>query len=1083
MLIIHRAERADALATALGEVLAAPADDVFRPEIVAVPSKGVERWLAQRLSHRLGAGAHGDGVCANVLFPSSSRLLDERAAEADETYRESVERWHPERAVWPLLEVVDRCAPTEAWCRVLAVHLGLDGSGVEKGRRFAVASKLAQLFDRYGRSRPEMINAWQQGRDEQGDGEPLPDDLRWQAELWRRLRAEIGHPAPAEVLDAACARLAPGPGFSIFGPTRISAARVRILHALAADRDVHLWLHHPSPMLWQQVAERGERPGRRRAQPVAARHPLLASMSRDVRELQQSLMAAPHDDRHHPIPARPATLLGRLQDDLAHDRAPSTDLMADGSVQVHAAHGPARQVEILREVLLGLLAADPTLEPRDILVMCPDVETFAPLVAATFGMADEPGGHPAARLRVKLADRALRQTNPLLTLLARLLDLAIGRVTATQVLDLAGSASVRRRFGFDDDDVERLREWAVASGARWGLDAEHRGAYHLGHLAQGTWRTALDRILLGVTMEDDAAWVGTTVPLDDVDSGDIDLAGRLAELVARVDEAVRTFAGTHTIPEWMRLLAAATLSLGEAEQPWQTMQLRRELDEVATAAEGSDLTLGLADVASLLRGRLAGRPSRASFRTGTLTVCTLVPMRSVPHRVVCLVGMDDGVFPRRAVPDGDDVLAREPRTGERDARSEDRQLFLDAVCAAQETLVITYTGADPRTGVEVPPSVPLGELLDVLGGARDGVVVRHPLQPFDARNFTPGALRPREVFSFDPSGLAGARAAARPRHEPAPLVADPLPSPAPSPVIDLDDLVRFVQHPARGFLRQRLDIALPREEEEPSDDLPIEVKGLSEWAVGDRVLRACVGGMPTRTAARLERMRGDLPPGPLGDATLQTVGRSIDALLHASAAERAIEPRSLDVAVTLVDGRSLVGTVPGVRGDVVLSVTYSSLRPRQRLAAWVAYLAVVAATGDGRWRSVTIGRDRGDAARCQFGGVSPADAQLVLSELARLRDVGLCSPLPVALATSEAYARRRSRGMPVDPAVASAEQQWIKGFAPEREEFEHVLLYGREAPLRRLLAEPAGDDAIGGETTRFGALARRIWEPLFRAES
>ena len=235
-------------------------------------------------------------------------------------------------------------------------------------------------------------------------------------------------------------------------------------------------------------------------------------------------------------------------------------------------------------------------------------------------------------------------------------------------------------------------------------------------------------------MEEEVAWVGDTLPLDDVDSADIDLAGRFAEFVDRVDRAVRGLSATRTMPAWARLIDELVRSLGEGDHPWQEMQLRRELDELAESATNVDVDLALPDVTALLRGRLAGRPTRASFRTGTLTVCTLVPMRSVPHRVICLLGMDDGTFPRQGVADGDDVLAREPRSGERDVRSEDRQLFLDAICAAREHLVITYTGANPRTGAEMPPCVPLSELLDAIdatavapggGRAREAVVVHH----------------------------------------------------------------------------------------------------------------------------------------------------------------------------------------------------------------------------------------------------------------------------------------------------------------------------------------------------------------------
>jgi exodeoxyribonuclease V gamma subunit len=1086
VLTIHRSERSDALVAALGQVLREPGGDPFQPEIVAVPSRGVERWLAQQLSHVLGAApGQDDGVCANVLFPSYTRVLDDAVAEADEDYRSAVELWTPERAVWALIRVIDECAPRESWCSVLATHLGLDARAVgppRAGRRFAVASKLARLFDRYGRSRPAMINAWAAGRDEQGDASPLPDDLRWQAELWRRVRAEIAHPSPAELLERACGRIAAGPAFSIFGATRISPARVSVLRALSAKRDVHLWLHHPSPALW--AATKFEAPGPRWAQQPNVTNPLLASLSRDVRELQQLLNDVPHHDAYHPVAARPATLLGRLQQQLAGDEPAQGSAQPDGSLQVHAAHGPARQVEVLRETVLGLLAADPTLEPRDILIMCPDVEAYAPLVAASFGMPDEPGGHPAAKLRVKLADRSLRQTNPLLGLLSQLLTLANSRVTATQLLDLAGASPVRRAFGFDDDDIERLRDWTVKVNARWGLDADHRSAYQMRGIADGTWQQAVDRLLLGVAMEDDECWVGDTLPLDDVDSADIDLAGRFAELVDRVHETVRLFGAARGVADWAEVLKEVTLGLGEAEQPWQAMQLRNELDDVAASAADTDVHLALADVTAMLQAQLAGRPTRANFRTGSLTVCTLVPMRSVPHRVICLLGMDDGIFPRHAIADGDDVLAREPRSGERDPRSEDRQLFLDAICAAQEHLVITYTGADPRSGAEVPPCVPLGELLDALhasigGSARERVVVHHPLQPFDPRNFA--ASRP---FSFDQLALAGARATTQPRVEPPPLLSAPLPPRAAD--VALDDLVRFLQHPARGFLRQRLDISTGFDEDEPADAVTVELDGLQGWAIGERVLQSCVSGTSREVAARLERMRGELPPGPLGQRELITIGGRVDALLGASAAERRHDATAVDVAVTLPGGRVLAGTVSGVRGSTLLAVTYSTLAPKHRLTAWLRYLALVAAGHGDDTCAVTVGRERDGAKRAVLRGVSQEVAVRLLDLLVRIRDAGLREPLPMALQTSERYAARRRAGVSVANAEVTACHQWeTDRFRPERDEPEHVLVWGAHAPFDVLTAAPVtdADEQFPGETTRFGSLARLVWECLLEVET
>ncbi|MGI8678859.1 MAG: exodeoxyribonuclease V subunit gamma [Jatrophihabitans sp.] len=1106
MLLIHRSERAERLLAALGDVLAVAAGDPFAPEVVAVPSRGVERWLAQQLSHVLGA-SDSDGVCANVEFPPSTTLLDDAVAAADQPYASSVEAWSAERAVWPLMRIVDASIAGEPWAAVLAVHLGLEVGGTDlggNGRRFAVGSKLARHFVAYGHARPTMLQAWRAGHDEQGDGTPLPADLTWQAELWRRLRAELG-PSPAELLDSACAALAAAPGavglparFSIFGTTRIAPSRMQVLAALAAYRDVHLWLHHPSPALWASVAAAGAQTGRRdddHAKLIVG-NPLLVSLSRDLRELQQLLPATTHDE-HHPVPAPPDTVLGRLQHELARDLVPiepTTVDVHDRSLTVHACHGPARQIEVVREVVLALLRDDATLEPRDIVIMCPDVEAYAPLVAATFGLSDEHDSHPAARLRVRLADRSLRQTNPLLGLLSQLLDLAGARVTATQLLDLAGSVPVRARFGFSDDDIEQFREWTSAANARWGLDAAHREPYGLGGVAQGTWRLAIDRLLLGAAMEEVDQWLGEVLPLDDVDSGDIDLAGRIAEFVDRADDAVRALAQNRTVGDWARLLTDLVLSLGEPTHAWQAAQFTGELDDIAEAASDTDVRLTRADVSILLAGRLAGRPTRASFRTGTLTVCTLVPMRSVPHRVVCLVGMDDGRFPRHGVVDGDDVLARNPRTGERDVRSEDRQLFLDAVCAAQEQLVITYTGADPRTGAPVPPCVPLGELLDAVDASaqttdgrrgREHVVIRHPLQPFDTRNFLAGALGAPGPFSFDPAGLAAARAAAGARHLAPPLVAHPLAPAAREATVRLEDLVRFLQHPARAFLRQRLQISTWDADDDPVDALAVDLDNLQQWAIGDRLLQQRLAGTSAQLCREIEARRGELPPGQLGHRLLAAVGRTVESLLAACARDRAVPARSAEVSVPLDDGRRVEGTVVGLRGPSILSVTYSNLGPKQRVEAWVKYLALVATTGDTTLQAVSVGKQTDGVRRSILHGIDPAEAGGLLGDLIALREAGLRAPLPMALKTSEAYAAARRRGRDADAGVKAAESRWFDGnFPGEQVDRAHVLVWGESTTVADLMAAPASaSEALPTEATRFGALACRLWSPLTDVET
>ncbi|MBN9103326.1 MAG: exodeoxyribonuclease V subunit gamma [Pseudonocardia sp.] len=1071
---VHRAERAGPLADALGALLSEPLPDPFATEVVAVPAKGVERWLAQRLSHRLGAGAEADGICAGVAFPSPGSVLD-AAVDAAAGVDPAEDPWRPSRAVWPLLEVVDESAG-QAWCAPLGTHL----HGDRRGRRYATARRLAELFASYAAFRPEMVRGWAVGLD------GVPPDLAWQPELWRRLRARIGVPGPAERLATACEVLRSDPGvarlpsrISVFGATRLGADELAVLAALSEHRDVHLWLPHPSPALWERVANAGGVPLRRAEAGLVAAHPLLSSLGRDVRELQVRLLAAaPGLVHHHHAGPEPApTLLGRLQRDLRDDhRSPPAPIdPGDESIRVHSCHGPDRQVEVLREIVLGLLEADPTLEPRDIAVMCPDIETFAPLVSAAFGDGG-PTAHPGRQLAVRLADRALRQLNPLLDTVSRLLELAGARLTASEVLDLLASGPVRHRFRLDDDDLDRLRELATSSGVRWGLDGAHRAPYRLDGFGQNTWAAGLDRLLLGVTMSGaDHTWLGTALPLAELESGDTERIGRLAEFVDRLATVLGGLSGEQPLTAWIEALTRGLDLLTDTTptDAWQAAQARSELAEAARAAgpHASGVPLGLADVRGLLAERLRGRPSRSNFRTGALTVATMVPMRSVPHRVVCLLGLDDGTFPRAGIVDGDDVLARDPHVGERDPRSEDRQLLLDAICAAGERLVVIHSGADERTGARRPPAVPLGEVLDAIGPV-EGVVVRHPLQPFDPRNFTPG--RP---FSFDRVELAGARAAAAPKAAPPAFVVAPL-APVVADTVALDDLVSFLEHPVKGFLRQRVGLSLFAGDDEPADALPVEPNGLATWAIGDRLLRDRLAGLDLDRCRQAEWRRGELPPGALGDALLTRVLDDVEPLVAAAATVRRGEADDRDVDVTLPDGTRVAGTLGGLHEHTLLRVEFSRLAPKQRVRAWVRLLALTATTGD-PWRAVTLGRGtRFGLAMATVGPVGREPAVATLADLVELYREGLREPLPLTTQGGHAYARTRSGGGP-DDALAEAMRLWSTGAGAERADDAHVRVWGTAAPPG-VIAGPPGP--AGGEPTRFGSLALRLWSPLLISE-
>ena len=353
MLHVHRAERADHLVDALCALLADPLPDPFAREVLSVPTRGIERWLTQRLSTGLGAQpGRSDGVCANVDFPTPHRLVADAVATASDIDPDS-DPWRPERSVWPLLEVV-QANRAEPWLRELARHIA------DEQRRYPALRHLADLFDRYALHRPDMVRAWGRG---EGD--------HWQAELWRRLRAAIGTLGPAERVERACERLAADPGIvdlprrlSLFGLTRLPAGHLGVLRAIAARRDVHLFLLHPSPALWEQIDALEPRVVRRRDDPTASlpMNPLLASWGRDARELQL-VIAGDHADHHHapddaardhaarPRPGR------RPRRPRAHGSRAST--RATAASRSTRCHGRARQVEVLRDAILHLLAGRP----------------------------------------------------------------------------------------------------------------------------------------------------------------------------------------------------------------------------------------------------------------------------------------------------------------------------------------------------------------------------------------------------------------------------------------------------------------------------------------------------------------------------------------------------------------------------------------------------------------------------------------------------------------------------------------------------------------------------------------------------
>ncbi|WP_084351930.1 exodeoxyribonuclease V subunit gamma [Millisia brevis] len=1107
-LIVHHAARADVLVDALADLMAEPLADPFAPEVVAVAARGMERWLAQRLARRLGShpdagGADvADGVAANIDMPSPAELTD-RVLRGLHGIDRADDPWMPEALIWTILD--------------LLADGGAAVPRVEPGGRYTFAARVARLFASYAAQRPTVLLDWTAGRDTDGADTALPADALWQPRLWRALSSRLTVPDPATRLVTAADRLGADPTvaalpdrLSVVGATRLPTDQLTVLRALADHRDVHLWITHPSPAWWDAIGAAPGRaaggvppraslraPARRELAEVRPGHPLLGGLGRDVSDLHRRL--APLTDRdhlHEPAPhgePAPRTLLAHLQADLRADR-PATrpaDPRADGSIALHACHGRRRQVEVLREQVLHLLTADPTLELRDIVVMCPDVEAFAPHVRAVFGDitgtdalgaagVEPPHSHPGRRLSVRLADRGIGATNPWLDVLAEAFDLARDRVPVSRVLELAGALPVRTRFRFDDDDLDTIRTWMAAAGARWGIGRRQRSAFGLADIAQGTVATAMDRVALGVAAdEQDELWLGLALPLDEVGSSDIDLVGRWTEFLDRLAAVVRDLSGDYDGPGWAERLGRTLDLLTDADFAHRSDAAIARAMVAAAFGPGTGAMLSAADARALFAERLAARPTRSNFRTGELTVCTLVPMRSVPHRVIVLLGLDDEVYPRVGAIDGDDVLRAQPRVGERDPRSEDRQLLLDSIGSAVDALMIIHTGSDPITGGRRPPAVPVGALLDVLEdmvgpAVMEDIVVRHPLQPFDRRNF--GAVAPD---SHDAAALAGALAAEDVRPA-ADRYARFVLAPRTTETIGVGELMRFAAHPIAEFLAARLGVRPNSVEPDRSDELTSDLGPLDGWKIGDRIVGSLLTGRTIEDVRAAEWRRGLLPPFEFGRRALEQAAGDAVPLAAAAAADRPGEATVADIDVDLGDGRRLIGAVGGIHDGVIARASFSRLGVKQRMQGWIELLAVLA---DGRTavRGAAISgraiRGRRPVARAAL--LPPEDPIAVLRDLLDMFDAGMAQPLPVSPEAAEIYARRRESGDTPDEAFDAAERRFSDRFGGSNDEALRYCFGAVDfGSFATAMPAPPGE-----EPTAFGAYARRLWAPLLDAET
>lgn len=1041
-MIVHRSNRAERLLDALVEVVRSPAGDPFEPECVVVQGRGMERWLAMELASRLG-------VWANADFPFPRRLIARALAAAPEAGGADAGAFEPERMLWSIRAILpELCHRHPPEFESIRSYLDGDERGV---RAIQLAHRIAETFDHYAVHRPEMVLAWEGEAGASRASRALPavdDSAAWQPILWRAL---VAHHGPGHVgartrafLSAAERGALELDGFprrvSLFGISTLPPLYVRILAALARFVEVHIFSLSPSREFWALVRSRRDLLRRAKQAGMTLQeleqelhyevgHPLLASLGRLGRDFQGVLEGeAVYRDADADLYFDPGTgsMLRALQSDmLALRRRPADEPRLpfdarDESIRIHACHSPLREVEVLHDQLLAIFEADPSLEPRDVVVMTPAIETYAPAVEAVFGA----GAGGAPRIPYSLADRGPRAADELIDAFERVLDVLVGRLSANDVVDLLGVPAVRQRFEIAPEDLEELRRWIDRAAIRWGADRAHREEEGLPPISQNSWRFGLDRLLLGYALDDEDALFAGVRPCGEVEGSAADLLDSLLAVADALFRLRGRLREPRPLEEWAVELSAVleeTLAVG-SETADQARRLREGLATLAERARNADFEepVSLEVVRDELARELRRRTSARGFLTSGVCFCELVPMRTIPFRVVCLLGMSDEAFPRSERPPGFDLMARHAALGDRSLREDDRYLFLEAVLAARERLIITYVGRSIRDNRPLPPSVVVSELLEAIeetyevapADLRRRIEVVHPLQAFSPRYFDGEDER---LFGFRREACEAARALMAAPREPEPFAARPLPGPEPPAEVALEELIRFFRNPPEAFGRRILGLALEREDPALESRIPLRPQGLERWALGDLSLQGRLHGMkPEDLVARLAAA-GLLPPGSLGQVALRAIAEDVDRIAAAAATLRQGNPlRPVEIDVVVGDIRVGDLRVTGLIRDLwpagLVRVGFARAYGPGDIEAWIRHLFLNLARPPGAsLHSYLLRRPEKDhaprSALHRIDEVEPRFASACAAALLRFYTQGQRSPLPFFPKPSWKYAR------------------------------------------------------------------------------
>ena len=922
MFILHSSNKTENLVAHLTAVIEnAPLASPFEKEVFLIQSQGMERWLSQQLASHFKVWGNYQFLFPGKFFSSLAQKIDSRLN--DTTFDRDLMLWR--------IEAILRRLDSDNFLP-LKHYLSGENSSL---KRYQLAKQLAQIFDQYQMMRPDMLNAWQKD-----DTLYHTATERWQKALWQKISTQTGNKHRGSLwLDVIAKFNAVEEGafsgslperISVFGINTMPPLFLSYLEGLSKHCQLHLFLLNPAQTFWADLSSKRQRANDENF----SGHPLLSTLGQQGREFQEMLLEQVQFDFEPESfePSEARNNLHQLQNDILNNRLDgdnetptSRPLQKDDSININACHSRMREVEVLKNQLLYTLEHDSTLELRDIVVMAPDIQVYEPFISAVF-----------SDIQHAIADRSLRLSNNTLDAFIRFLNVSQSRFGWQSVLDLLEQPVVYPGFGLSETDLELIKYWLHDTHVRWGKSAKHKQELGLPELDENTWQASLDRLLMGYAVGNDEDFISDVLPYVDIEGSSALALGGLCEFMQLLFKASKELKQPKPLKTWSTQLYYYADQLLADVDPVERQQLNELLAEIA--ADLTDVhndTVELQVIISWLEDRVAERKSANGFLRGQLTFCSMLPMRSIPFKVIALLGMNDGEFPKIDRNPTFDLLTHNFRKGDRSRRADDRYQFLEILLSARQQLIITYIGQSISHNEAIPPSVVISELLDVLQESYQltDLITRQPLQAFSPRYFngTPN------LFSFSEADCETARALSAPK--PAPVLWwQGTINVETEKVIELNELFSFFRHPQRYFMRRQMDVRFNGIEAEAEEREPFTIDKMEGYSIHHEWIQKTLAG--ASVSVKKLQAQGRWLSGVLGELEFDRQQDLINEFVERIRAKNLGEPLDdLPIDIKVQDYR-LVGKLANRYKNGSLFYRYADLKGKDFICAWLHHLII-----------------------------------------------------------------------------------------------------------------------------------------------